>query len=79
MTTDATQLVIPLWAALTTGGGILSTLVLLVVWVFANFERKVDARERHRDLESRVSAQETLLGKVAADVAYIRGRLEPKA
>lgn len=75
---DATSLVVPLWGAIVFGGGILSTVIGTIVWTFSNFERKPDAKERHDGLEERVSHQEMTLNKVANDVSYIRGRLEPR-
>jgi hypothetical protein len=73
---DASTLQVPLWAALTTGAGILTAGIGTIVWVFVNFERKIDAKERHDALEKRIAAQEAFTGRIIADVAYIRGRLE---
>lgn len=78
MTNDATQLIIPLSTALVAGGGVITTLMGIVAWVFANFERKADATARYEALEERVGTHEATLQKVASDVAYIRGRLEPR-
>ncbi len=65
--------------------GAVGTLASVVAWVFVTFDQKKDAKERHQELvdrnsrlESRVSHGEGLIGKVASDVSYIRGRMEPK-
>lgn len=54
--------------------GLLGTPVGIAVWVFTTFT----TLRRHESLEKRVNHQEATLNKVATDVAYIRGRLEPK-
>lgn len=78
MPQDVTGLVIPLWPALVASGGIIMAIAGTIVWVFANFDLKKDAHERHLLLEGRVSSQEKVLNDVAQNVSYIRGRLEPK-
>jgi hypothetical protein len=78
MPTDATSLVVPLWGAILAGFTGITTIIGTVVWVYATFERKADADQRHDSLTKRVSVQEQLLSKVAQDVSYIRGRLEPR-
>lgn len=74
--TPAETIVLPLGMALLAGGGIITSIVGVVVWVFANFERKTDADARHKATEYRLNAQENLLGSVARDVSYIRGKME---
>lgn len=75
---DISTAMVPLWAALTVIGGVLSALGAIVVWVFSTFETKLEASERHEALRNRVDSHETLLSEVARDVSYIRGRIEPK-
>ncbi len=75
---DATTLAVPLWGAVGGFGSLLVALVSLVAWVFMTFDRSSVAVKRHEALEGRVEKQDHLLGKVAQDVSYIRGRLEPK-
>ncbi len=55
-----------------------STVVGIVIWVFANFERKVDASSKYDALNKRIDSQDQLLQDVHSDVSYIRGRIEPK-
>lgn len=76
--TDATSLVVPLWGVLTAGATILSAIVLTLVWVLTTYEAKSDTILRHTQLEQRVTTQESVLTQMSADVAYIRGRMEPK-
>jgi hypothetical protein len=76
--TDATTLVVPLWAAMTAGGGVLASLIGIVAWAFMTFEQKADAIERHKAMDTRVQSVEATLGRIAENVAYIRGILEPK-
>ena len=64
---DAQSLTVPLWGAIATAGGIISTMVLLVAWVFSTFARKEDLKSLSEKFN-----------KVASDVSYIRGRMEPK-
>lgn len=76
--TDATTLVVPLWVAITSFGGLITGLAVLVGWIFATFERKEDAKERHDVLDKRVSIVEETISRMSENVAYIRGILEPK-
>jgi hypothetical protein len=78
MAQDATTLVIPLWPAMVAGGGILTALIGVITWVFATFERKTDADQKHAVVDARVTNQEKILNEVAQNVSYIRGRIEPK-
>ena len=71
---DAQVLTVPLWGALAVGGGILSTSILTVTWVFTNFAKKKDLEM----LAGKVDSHAVMLSKVASDVSYIRGRIEPK-
>lgn len=75
---DATNLVVPLWGAIVAAGGILTAVAALIAWVFATFETKTDASAKHDDTNASVTSAWTLLNKVAQDISYIRGRMEPK-
>lgn len=75
---DLSQAVVPLSSALTILAGFVATMGSIVIWVFATFEQKSDSAEKHLALAKRVDSQELTLNKVASDVSYIRGRMEPK-
>lgn len=70
------QIMIPLGPALAAAGTFLCSIICVLVWVFANFERKEEAIARHKSLETRVMNQEEVLQEVARDVSYIRGTFD---
>lgn len=75
---DSTAITISIFQASVIAASVVSSVVGALLWSFNTFEKKNDARDKHKDLEGRVSASEKVLHDVAKDVSYIRGRLEPK-
>lgn len=69
-----TDITLPIGASATVS----SIIVGIVVWVFANFERKIDAAEKHKKVEEKLKDQDKYLQDISKDVNYIRGRIEPK-
>lgn len=75
---DLSTATVPLWAVLTMTGGLVVFIIGALAWAFAYFQSKAEATEKHVALEARVNAHDSVINRVANDVAYIRGRLEPK-
>jgi len=62
-----------------------STVAVLTFWISSTFYTKTEQLSWKADIEGRIQSIETKIGSIEnnvtgirADVAYIRGRLEPK-
>lgn len=57
------------------------TVAALVIFATSNFQSKEDGyklEKRIDRLENELSNMRTILNQISSDLAYIRGRLEPK-
>lgn len=75
------EIQVSLWAAVGAGSTVAVTVAGIVIWLFGKFVTRDDHDEQNDKLEkidARVTAMEQTMGGIGKDVAYIRGRLEPK-
>lgn len=75
---EAARLTIPLLPSLGVAFTMFASLAGIIVWALTTFERRPDAKDKHRAHEERFAAIEPVFLKVRDDVSYIRGRLEPR-
>lgn len=85
-------LTLPLWGTLTLVGGVLASFATFIWWTFVTFYRKTEALELERRFDDKIKEVKTDVkevdnsvheltasqARIASDVSYIRGRLEPR-